>query len=157
MDGVEDGLDRYSSLQPRYRLSPPGLHFKDTISKLLVQSTLVAQHACYGDGGLLSAMLASKLVLGALDMAGSHAARLQVISAYQRVFEWVSELTDNATACSSPSSPSVLPVHRPHGGRSEVPCPGCSVVLSLRDAGVQAYVAVVRNVVASKQVRYGIN
>lgn len=130
---------------------------KDSISQLLVQSTIVAQHACYGDGGLLSAILASRLVLDTLDIAGSHAARLKFISAYEVILEWVSELAENADAEGKAYD------YSKHGQSSglenshlqrEPHCSCCSVVLSLKDAGAQAYVAVVRNVIASKQVSF---
>ena len=135
-----------------------GLHLKDSIAQILVQSTILAQHSCYGDGGLLSGMIASQLVLATLDVARTHAARLKFITAYQQVLGWVSELTERADAVGrryhagpdkrsddhrTSSQPD--PLEASH-------CPCCSVVLSLRDAGAQAYVAVVRNVVASKQV-----
>ncbi len=46
------------------RRSLSGLHYGSNIAKLLVQSTIVAQHSTFGDGGLLSAFLASRSVLG---------------------------------------------------------------------------------------------
>lgn len=133
-----------------------------------MQSTIVAQHACFGDGGLLCAMLASRLVLDALDgddVASSTggglrrgpaaARRLQFISSYQRVIHWVSELAEAADEAgkrhhAAPIERGGPPAALPPPGAEPDPC--SSAVLSLREAGVQAYVAVVRNVLSSKQV-----
>lgn len=121
-----------------------------------MQSTIVAQHSCFGDGGLLSALLASRLVLDTMDVAMTHAARLAFISAYQEVLDWVSELGEKADTVGGKHhdlrrSETYSDPETSHSDHTEH-CPCCCTILSLRDAGAQAYVAVVRNVVASKQV-----
>jgi hypothetical protein len=119
-----------------------GLHFPDIFSRLLVQSTILAQHACFGDGGLLCAMLTCQLVLQTIEDAGDmHAVRLQYVAAFQRILGWVSDLLPGSSAVTS------LPACS--SGRK-----GSSVLmnLSMREAGIGAYVAVVQNVLNSKQV-----
>ncbi|GAX83493.1 hypothetical protein CEUSTIGMA_g10918.t1 [Chlamydomonas eustigma] len=115
-----------------------GINFKHRLLNLLVQTTIVPQHTYYGDGGLLSAMLASKFILAALEESGSRARRLQWAAALQQINIWLSTLSEEGMT-------GVL-------GARLTDSPLAAAVMSIRSSGVNSYLAVVRNVIASKQV-----
>jgi hypothetical protein len=80
-----------------------------------------------------------RLILAALEDSGSQARRLQWISALQQIKVWLSALSEDK-ADGGPE-PKRLTNH-----------PLSAAVMSIRLSGVKAYMAVVRNVISSKQV-----
>lgn len=81
-----------------------GLRFSDRFSALLMQATVTSQNSSYGDGGLLSLLLSSRLILDCLANAKSHASRLETISAYTAAANCISALASSSFSFSIKSS-----------------------------------------------------
>ena len=73
-----------------------GMRFTDRFSALLMQATVTSQNSSFGDGGLLSLLLASRLILDALASSRGHASRLETIAAYTAAAHHISELTSSS-------------------------------------------------------------
>jgi chaperonin GroEL (HSP60 family) len=116
-DLAQAGSSMVTSCSSRFA---QGLRFTDRFSALLMQATVTSQNASYGDGGLLSLLLASRLILDCLASCKRHASRLETLSAYTAAANQISELAS----------------------------PGFS--LSIKSSGIAAYVAVANSALGSK-------
>lgn len=65
-----------------------GVTLRDPVARFLAQSTAVAQHAQFGDGGLLAAHVACHLVLAAPPSGTPAASRLAYAAACQQALAW---------------------------------------------------------------------
>eukprot|EP00899_Mesostigma_viride_P010456 jgi/Mesvir1/19411/Mv10441-RA.1 len=89
----------------------PGIRLEQPIARLLVNGTAKSVHAAFGDGGLFSLYMASRLVALALERSTEGAARLQMTDGFNTALQWCAEhLSERSSqggeaACSCPFCP----------------------------------------------------
>eukprot|EP00798_Chlamydomonas_sp_ICE-L_P021267 gene21267-28188_t len=128
-----------------------GIALQDPLSKLVVQLTVLPQQKRFGDGGLLSLYLASRLISEALEFASSVAARLQVVAAYQLALTWIAEFLGQSY--SDDNGDELSNTHMDGQGQQQQQQP--RLCLHLQSSSIKSYVALTRSVISSKQVACG--